>query len=235
VALPARYGSDRKATAGLEFALIAPVAVVILMMFYDVTMIVIRRWQVVTAADAIARIATTMAATPSGTNSLADTQATTASTAIFGAMPFLLKQSAASYGVAMTSVVMSPTQAGCTSNCTYTGNVAWSLVFLQGTAVTKRPCGTQGRIADGQAPISTALPADAFTSAPILVVDVAYNYVPLITTPFTLFGIPVWFGSSVRLSEAVYVGTRTGNDAAWVRLTGNSSAATAAHCPGYVG
>ncbi|HYZ23252.1 MAG TPA: hypothetical protein VE690_13955, partial [Rhodopila sp.] len=115
------------------------------------------------------------------------------------------------------------------SNCTYTGNVAWSLV-LQGTAVNKRLCGTQGRIADGQAPTSTALPADAFTSAPVLVVDVVYNYVPLVTT---LFGPGTATG--LRLAESVYVGTRTGNDAAWVRLTGTSAAAVAAHCPGYTG
>lgn len=227
MSLLARHWSDRRATAGLEFALIAPVAIVVLLMFYDVTTIVIRRWQVTTAADAIARIATTMAATPSGTNTLVDTQAGTASTAIFGAMPFMLKQPATNYGVAMTSIVMTPTQAGCTSNCAYVANVAWSRVFQgTGTAVVRRPCGTQAKMADGQPPSATALPADAFTASPILVVDVAYNYVPLITS---------LFGSSVRLSEAVYVGTRTGSDSAWVHLTETQTGIATAKCPGYTG
>ena len=218
----ARQYFDRRATAGIEFALVLPVAVIILLAFYDLTLVIISKWQVITAADAIARIATTMAATSSGTNTLSDTQVQKASTAIFGAMPFLAKLPPSRYGVAISSVVMSPTQPGCTSNCTYSANVAWSMA-PQGTA-SKRPCGTLNNMPDGQSPSSIALPIDAFTSAPVLVVDVSYSYVPLITT---------LLGAGLRLSEAVYIGTRTGNDSAWIHLTGTGAAA--AQCPGYTG
>lgn len=213
--------TDRRGTSGLEFALLAPALIVVMLSLYDVTNAVIAWWQISSAAGAIARIATTYAATTTNTNSLSTTQAATASTALFGVMPALATAPASRYGVAISSVVMTPTVAGCASNCTYIANTAWSLA-LQGSAA-RRPCGTLGAVPDGTRASSTTLPLDTFTSAPVMVVDVTYDVAPL----FNLFG------AGLRLMESAYMATRTGSDAAWTRLTGPQAAQ--AQCPGYTG
>ncbi len=217
-----RAAADRRGVAALEFALLAPVLVVIAMSLYDVTNAVISWWQLSAAADAIARMATGMAATTTNTNSLTRTQASTVSTAVFAVMPTLSSAPASTYGVAISSVVMTPTVAGCTSDCTYNANVAWS-VGLQGNAA-RRPCGQLNQAPDTQPASITTLPVDAFTSAPVVVVDVTYDFTPLFTT---------LFGAGLRFMESAYMSPRTGTDAAWVRLTGPQAAQ--AQCPGYTG
>ncbi len=211
---------DRRGVAALEFALIAPVLVVIVLSLHDVTNAVITWWNLAAAAGAIDRIATSYAATPTNTNSLTLAQATTASTAIFAVMPALLTAPAARYGVTVSSVVMTPTVPGCAANCTYIANTAWSAV-LQGSA-TARPCGRLAPATDAAKASPETLPVDAFSPAPLLVVDVTYDFAPLFT------GV---FGPGLRFMESAYLAPRTGTDAAWVRLTG--AGAARAICPGY--
>jgi Flp pilus assembly protein TadG len=212
---------DRRGVAALEFALLAPVLVVIALSLYDVTNAVITWWQLSSAADAIARIATSFAAQPDNTNVITTTQARTASTAVYAAVPALTTAPASRYGVVISSIVMTPTVLGCTNNCSYVAHTAWSAV-LQGVA-TARPCGTLApAAADGQPPSTGALPPDAFTAAPLVVVDVTYNLTPVFNT---------LFGAGLHLMETAYMATRTGSDSAWVRLTG--PAAAQAECPGY--
>lgn len=218
----ARVALDRRGVAALEFALLAPALIVIMLSLYDVTSAVISWWQMSAAAGAIARITTNFAATTTNTNSVTIAQATTASTAVFALMPALATTPASRYGVAISSVVMTPTIPGCTRGCTYVANTAWS-VGLQGSA-SKRPCGTLSLVPDGQPASSTTLPADAFTSAPLVVVDITYDFAPLFTN---------LFGAGLRFMESAYMATRTGIDAAWARLTGPQAAQ--ARCPGYTG
>lgn len=218
----ARTAADERGVAGLEFALLAPALVIVMLSLYDVTNAVIAWWQISAAAGTIARITTNFAATTANTNVLVTTQATTASTAVFGVMPALTSAPASRYGVAISSVVMTPTVPGCTSNCTYVANTAWSMA-LQGTA-TPRPCGQLGSVADGVPSSSTTLPLGAFTSAPLIVVDVTYDFTPL-------FANLSW--GNLRFMETAYLATRTGSDAEWVRLTGPQAAL--AQCPGYTG
>ncbi len=217
-----RLRADRRGVAALEFALLAPALVVIVLGLYDISKAVIVWWQLSAAAGAIARIGTTYAATPDNTNVLSTTQAASASTAIFAVIPALAQGPSSRYGVTMTSVVMTPTVPGCSSNCTYLSNTAWSLA-LQGAAPL-RPCGSPGQVADGTPSSSLTLPLDAFTRAPLLVVDVTYDFIPLFNT---------FFGHALTFMETAYLATRTGNDAAWIRLTGPQAAQ--AQCPGYTG
>jgi Flp pilus assembly protein TadG len=218
-----RLIADRHAVAAVEFAVLLPVLIVITLSLTDVTNAVITWWRLSAAANAIARIATNYAATESNTNSLSTTQATTASTAIFAVIPGLTTAPVSQYGVTLSSVVMTPTVAGCTSNCTYTANTAWSVV-VQGIAGATRPCGTLGAAAnDASASINT-LPPDAFSSSPLLVVDVTYDFIPLFTN---LFGV------KVQWMETAYLAPRTGTDADWIQLTGTQAAQ--AQCPGYTG
>ncbi|MEO8715985.1 MAG: TadE/TadG family type IV pilus assembly protein [Acetobacteraceae bacterium] len=217
-----RIGADRRGIAALEFALLAPILIVIAMSLTDVTNAVIAWWQLSSAADAIARIATTYAATNNNSNSITTAQAATAGTAVFAVMPALASAPTSRYGVTLSSVVMTATTNNCTSNCAYVANTAWSAT-LQGAAPT-RPCGNLSSVPDGHAASSGTLPADTFTAAPMLVVDVTYDFTPLFTN---------LFGSGLRFMESAYMAARTGGDADWVRLTGPNS--TSAKCPGYPG
>ncbi len=217
-----RIGLDRRGIAALEFALLAPVLIVVAVSLTDVTNIVIVWWQISSAAGAIARIATTYAATNNNTNSLTTTQATTASTAVFGVVPALITAPVSRYGVTLSSVVMTLAVNGCTSNCAYVANTAWSTT-LQGSAPA-RPCGQLGSVADTAPAASATLPLDAFTSAPLLVVDVRYNFTPTFTK---------LFGAGLRFMETAYMSARTGSDANWIRITGPNFAQT--QCPGYTG
>lgn len=218
-----RLIADRHGVAALEFALLLPVLIVITLSLTDVTNAVITWWRLSIAANAIARIATNYAATESNTNSLSIDQATTASTAIIAVIPALTTASLSQYGVRLSSVVMTPTVAGCTSNCTYNANTAWR-ILLQGTAGTARPCGTLGAAANDASASVNTLPPNAFSSSPLLVVDVTYNFIPLFTN---LFGV------QVKWTETAYMAPRTGTDADWIQLIGAQAAQ--AQCPGYTG
>jgi Flp pilus assembly protein TadG len=214
--------NDHRGVAGVEFALIAPVMVLLAISFYDLTSAVIDEWQVTQSAGAIARIATAMAATSSGTNELTIPQATTASSAIFGVGPEWFSLPKARYSVTVSSIVMAQTDSSCTNNCSYKANVAWSLV-TQGVG-PKRPCGVLNTVADGSKTTGIGLRVDAFTAAPFIIVDVTYNFIPLLTD---------LFGAGLTMTESVYMGTRIGTDTNWTRLTGDQAAAN--QCPGYTG
>ena len=214
--------SNRRGTSALEFALLAPALVTIALSIYDVTAAVVAWWQLSAAAQAIDLIATSLAVTPSLTNVLAATDAATASTAIYAVRPSLRTTPVQQFAVTLTSVVLTPTPSGCTSACSYTANVAWS-VTLQGNAPA-RPCGTLAVAPDSAPPSPTTLPADAFGPSPILIADVIYQFTPLLTTPF---------GAGFTMREAAYLAPRTGADSAWVHYSG--PLAPQVQCPGYVG
>lgn len=214
--------TDRRAVAALEFALLAPVLIVVGLSLLDVTNAVTTWWRLAAAADAIGRIATTYAATDNNSNSLSTSQAATASTAVFAVIPSLATAPLSRFGVTLSSIVMTPTSKSCSGNCTYVANTAWSLV-LQGTGAA-RPCGTLAAVPDTQPPSPGTLPVDSFTAAPMLVVDVVYTFTPLFST---------LFGAGPRFVEAAYLPARTGGNANWVRLTGANAAS--AQCPGYTG
>ena len=217
--------TDRRGVAAVEFALVAPVMIVVALSLYDVTNAVITWWQLSAAAAAIARIATTDAATTSNTNSLSTDQAATASTAIFAVVASLATAPASRYSVTISSVVMTPTVSGCTADCTYVGNTAWS-VGPQGSGAT-RACGPLGSVSNSAPSSFTTLPIDAFTASPVLVVDVTYDFIPLFVKP--LFQT-VWPASALFMQTA-YMATRTGTNADWVRLTGPNAAKS--QCPEY--
>jgi Flp pilus assembly protein TadG len=217
-----RIREDRRGVAALEFALLLPALVTIMLSVYDITNAVMVWWQLSAASAAIARIATTFAAQTTGTNSLTTAQATTAATAIFAVMPNLSAGPPSVYGVTITSVVMTPTVPGCTANCSYIAHVAWSLVAE--ASGTRRACGTLTAVPDGSPYTSSTLRASAFSSSPLLVVDVSYAFTPLFNT---------LFGTGMHLMESAYMATRTGGDADWTQLTGAQAAQ--AQCPGYTG
>jgi Flp pilus assembly protein TadG len=211
---------DRRGLAGLEFALVAPVLILLALGTYDLVGATTTWWHLAEAAQAVGQIATSSAAQVNETNSLTKTQAYAASTAIYPLVPELTSGTAKIFGVVLTSVVFTPTVGGCTSGCTYTAAAAWSH-SLVGTA-TLRACGALVLASDGAAPSAATLPADVFTSAPLLVVDIYYTYQPL----FTMFvAVPI------PMIRTAYLPMRTGADAQWMRYVDPTSAQPM--CPGF--
>jgi Flp pilus assembly protein TadG len=206
--------------AAVEFALVAPLLFVLAFGFYDLVVATTIWWHLMEAAEAIGQIATSNAATSNQTNSLTETQAYVASTAIYPLVPQLASATAQTFSVVLSSVVFAPTVANCTSSCTYTAAVAWSYSFL-GTAAA-RACGPLKPATDVATPSPATLPVDAFSAAPLLLVDVSFTYQPLFTS---------YIKTAIQLKRTAYMPMRTGDNTQWVRYTNPNISQPM--CPGY--
>lgn len=211
-----------RGVAALEFALLAPMLMMVSAGLYDLTTAFIAWKRVSLTAQAIAEIATIMAATTAGTNQLTLSQATTAASAIYAYLPATQSASAPAFGVVMSSIVMQPTVSGCTTACTYTANVAWSGTF-QGSGTT-RQCGTLSFVADTAAPSPATLPTDAQGSSPLLVVDVNYTFYPLFYKFFT---------GPIPMKQSAYFSPRIGLADSWVQYEPGGASDTTTICPNY--
>jgi Flp pilus assembly protein TadG len=219
-------GRSRAGIATLEFALIAPLLLTMMAGLYDVAMAFIAWQRVTMAAQAIDEIATSLAATATNTNTLNASQATLASSAIYAYLPALSMPSPPAFGVTLTSVVMTPTDQGCGTNCTYTAHVAWSGVF-QGAGLL-RPCDSVPGISaltatgDDLDPSPATLPVDTYTASPLLVADVTYTFTPLFFTFAT---------GALTLTRTAFFSTRTGRVSDWIHYVEPTGASL--RCPGY--
>jgi Flp pilus assembly protein TadG len=212
---------DRCGLAALEFALVTPVLITLAMGLYDLVAATTTWWHLTQAAQAIGQIASSTAANPNQTNTLTKTQAYNASTAIYPLVPQLTSNSASIFSVVLTGVVFTPTVAGCTASCQYTAAVAWSHTLL-GIAAA-RSCGALLSVADSAAPSPATLPADMFSSAPLLVVDVSFTFQPVFRT-FVKAAFP--------MARTAYVPMRIGLDIQWMRYI-DPADPTHAMCAGF--
>jgi Flp pilus assembly protein TadG len=218
---------SRGGLAAMEFALIAPIMVTACAGLYDLTMAFLASQRVNMAALAIAQIATYQAANSGNTNqnilNLTETQ--TATSAIYAYLPDTMTAPASSFGVTVTSVVVTPPSPSCTSSCTYVPNVAWSGRFQGGTGST-RACGASALtwVADTTTSSSTTLPTDLQQPQPMLVVDVYYTFQPLFFTFVT---------GNILMMRSAYFPPRTGLPTDWVQYYVAGSSDTTQACPGY--
>ncbi len=103
----------------------------------------------------------------------------------------------------LSSIAFTPTVSGCTSNCTYTAKVQWS-VYPGGQGL--RSCsGTISAVADTAAPSFTTLPQDVYNAGTIIVADIVYNYTPLF---FNGILQAVGGGTSIPIRRSVYLAPR---------------------------
>jgi Flp pilus assembly protein TadG len=220
----------RDGLAALEFALLAPILVSTVGGLYDLTTGFIAWKRVAMAAQSIDQIATSLAATTSGTNILNLINASNASSAVYAYLPNILSASPNSFGVTVSSVAMVPNPATCTVGCTYTPHVAWSGVF-KGSAGTRRPCDARAGLSamsfvpDGSNPSPTTLPASVQGSgAPLVIVDVVFTFKPIFFTYIT---------GNIQMNQSAYFSPRTGLMGDWVQYfyAGNSDSTSI--CPGY--
>jgi Flp pilus assembly protein TadG len=220
-------GRSGRGVAGIEFALLAPVLISMLAGLYDLTTAYIAWERLNLSVQAIDQIATSQAANSTTTNTLTHAQTTAAASGVYAYLPNILTASAPSFGVSLSSIVMTPTVSGCTTNCTYTAHVAWSGVF-QGTAGVRRPCdavrGTSviTQTADTAPPSPDTLPTDVYSPASLLVVDVTYTFKPMFYN----------FISSFTMKQSAYFSPRSGLSNDWIQYVYVAPDSTTI-CPGY--
>lgn len=219
----------RSGVAALEFALLAPVLLSTLAGLYDLTTAFIAWKHVALAAQAIAEISTSLAATATSTNQLNLTQANQATSAVYAYLPDTLNPTPPAFGVTLSSIVMVPTVATCISSCTYTAHVAWSGNY-QGSA-PHRPCDAKAGVSsmsfvpDGSSPTPNTLPTDLQSAPlPILIVDVNYTFSPLFYTFIT---------GPIQMSQSAYFSPRIGLASNWVQYYAAGAPDTTRLCPTY--
>lgn len=223
----ARFRMGRRASAGLEFAIIAPVMGTMVVGVFDITRAMIAYRQVTNVAQSVTEIATEMSVQADQTTSLTTTQARTAMTAIYALIPGL-KSGAdnSAFSVTLSAVVFSASPSGCSgAGCTYTGNVAWSTYLAQGSTAL-RACGKVAQVAAGTAVTMSNLPTAGMTAlTSVLVADVSYTYTPLFTSFVT--------GSFV-MSRTAMLPPRSGPASQYVQYDIAGYKTDPSVCAGYV-
>jgi len=213
---------DEIGMAIVEFALVFPVLLMLLLALVEVSNAVTanRRLQVV--ANAMAQMITQSS---TGVVNYVDVQFAIDSTMVL--FPLVLSDSAQkriSWGndisVTVSSVVFSLQNPQCTSNCIYNANVAWS------GGAQKRPCNFNlTATADTAAPSLTTLPTDVYGPGSLVVADVVYNYTPSVWPNALL---------TLKLSKSVYLQPRYIPPTSYIHyavISGDNGVASS--CPGY--
>jgi Flp pilus assembly protein TadG len=182
-----RLVGDQTGVAVVEFALISPLLITLLMGGYDASQAMIAWRRTSAAAQQIVKIATEVSIQADQTTSLTPTQAQQATSTIFAVVPGL--SAGGNFSVTLSGVVFTAGPPNVTSqianpclstttNCT--ASVAWSVAYSNGQNVT-RPCGTVRQVPPNTAASLSTLPtlnvsAQYLTS--LVVADVTTTFTP---------------------------------------------------------
>lgn len=200
----------RDGVAAIEFALVAPVMVAILMGVFDLAQLLIVQRRVAISAAEVAEVASNLALQSDNSNMLGPAQLYAALSTAYAyfpnwRLPATGGNADSNYIVTISSVEIKGVPIGCSgNNCgSYVGSVAWSMarsLNRNGSSYSTspiwdtqqtRPCGPVST----QTPVNkdhlSTLPSGAFTLSSLIIVDVSTTYKPLflssITGPFTFF------------------------------------------------
>jgi hypothetical protein len=221
--LRARTGSP-----AIEFALLAPVMIVLLTASYDITQSLIAQCQVTRTAHQIVEIATQLSIKPDMSMSLTTIQAYQAQTAIYALIPGLkLSRDINKFSVTLSVVVFIPVPAGCLSdvNCSFIARTAWSNALPEGIRIT-RPCGAVTQVAADQPVTINSLPTAGMTTATsVVVADVSYVYQPIFTSFFT---------GAIVLRRTAFMPPRIGKPAEYVEYDPATAGSNPSVCPGFL-
>ena len=194
--------NSRAGVAGLEFALLSPILLLLFLGTIDLSNAVITARRMGTAAGSVAEIATTSSAQTQALNVLTDVQAWQATTAPFVFFPgWTAKASRQSFAVTLSAVVFTATKAGCTQNCSYAANVTWSVANNLGVA-RLRACGQVTMAPDTDPATYDTLPASAFGPTSLLVADISYTFQPI------FFGFLI---GDIPMMHSAYLSPRINN------------------------
>ena len=191
-----RHASENSAVASMEFGLLAPVLVVVLLGIVDLSDAIIAQRRLNEAVQQVGLMATQLSIQPNQTTTLTVAQLNEASSVIFSIIPPLANVAAYNaksnptpvYAVTVSDVVFVPTSTACDPGLTctsYTAQLAWSVPLQYGQQI-ERNCGTVTQTSATASPVivnnlPSTVPTSGVTSAltSTLVVDVVYNFVPI--------------------------------------------------------
>ena len=184
----------RRGLAGLEFALVAPMLLMLLFGVVDLSRAILMIQRLTVAAASTATIASTMAVQASNLNTLTGQQVWQATTAPFAVFPnWRLGPLPGAFAITLSSVGFTAGSGG------YAAHVAWSAANPSGQAHL-RSCSTLAQEPD-DAPVSLGtLPAGDYGPTSILLADVSGVFVPAFTSVFVA---PLTFTRSASVSPRI--------------------------------
>ena len=193
---------SRRGLAGVEFALVAPMLLIMLFGVVDLCRAILMIQRLTAAAASTATIASTMAVQASSLNTLTGQQAWQATTAPFAVFPkWRLSRQPGTFAITLSSIGFTTGHGG------YSAHVTWSAANPSGQT-QMRPCGTLAQ-APNSAPVTLGtLPAGDYGPTSILLADVSGVFVPMFTSVFVA---PLTFMRSASVSPRINNGvTLTG-------------------------
>jgi Flp pilus assembly protein TadG len=191
-----RFARSNSALTAVEFALLLPILLILLLGGVDLVRYINMARQLTYLANSLA----TMIA--ERTTSLNGNDVNFAFNSAPVTFPQVLSDPARN-GIAwnsylsltLSSIAFTPTVQGCTSGCSYTAAVVWSLGTVSRRSCTVAPLPTP----DNTKASLTTLPQDVYTQGTIIVADVSYPFVPTVGRSV----LP-----SVTLSRTIYLQPR---------------------------
>jgi len=227
-----RFGTDTRAVSAVEFALIFPVLLILMIAGTQLVTYINATRKVELLAQSISQMLS-QAQPPQNTTvatvNAADLHFSFDSTLVL--FPYLMKDAPRQglqwwqdITITFASVAFTQTASNCTgttdlSNC-YAANVVWTSTGTSGG--NYRPCTPAQLPADNAAPPSrTTLPRSVFGPGSLIAVDVVFNFQPSFGARF----IP-----AVRIARSMYVQPRY---AALVNFDTTGNDGIAVKCPGY--
>ena len=192
----------RAGVAGVEFALLAPVLIVLFIGTIDLSNALLTARRMGIAAGSIATTGTTDAAQTKALDVLTDVQAWQATTSAFALFPEWARKAASpSFAITLSAVAFTASPRGCTQSCTYIANVVWSVANNLGLRQL-RTCGPLARAPDDAATSYTTLPASNFGPTSLLIADISYTFQPL------FLGLVI---GNIPMMQSAYISPRIDN------------------------
>ena len=210
-----RFLSAKEAVAAIEFALVAPLLVVLFAGAIELHNFLRVSRLLEAAADSVAGAV-------ANRRSIKDNDLFIDYKAVAPLFPPAVAAGGERFFEQMTyrisHVAMKPTVNGCAVDCTYTGELAWT--WFPRITETPLTCGAFSPGSIAVAPVGRTLPVDFFGPASVIVVEFGFDYQPLFGTSFM---------QPFRLSAKSFSAARFAQG--YIKAATSTQAITI--CPGY--
>lgn len=198
----------RRGVAAVEFALVAPVMILLFIGVFDIAHAMIVQQEVYNCTHAILVSASSLSLQPDKTTSLTPLQVQQSLSTVFAAISGRRNGALlGATGVIMTSVDFTQSDPSCTSSCAYVAHTAWSVAYADpagrsGGANTfesaTRPCQLNQTTPTQAAPgrLDSIGTWGIMNPDPMLIVDTHYRYTPMffnfVTGPIDFWSTGYW-------------------------------------------
>ena len=215
----AKFLRNRAGISAIEFAVAAPVLILLLVFGFDIARFVISTEKVVNVASTVGQM---ISQNTTGTVNYVDVQFYRDSAMVI--FPQILadakQQNIAWYNdisITMSSINFVASPSGCTTSCTYKPEVVWS-----GGSNPRSCTAPITSSSDTAAPSPTTLPVDVYGPGTLIVVDVTFTFKPTIAPSFM---------KNINISRSYYLAPRFVPMVKYAVISGDNG--IAAECPKY--